>query len=207
MKEWPLPADRPEGPQRHGIVLVGLGGGEADGSGGLPPVGLVTRQLAALLERPVLRLETQSSPDAAQAALAEQGLACGAGWLAGLEIDVGLPLADGRCWAEALGAWRQPALLVVASDQLQGGQPAAATALLRYWQVPLLGLLQWDGTWQAEARRRDGLPWLGHLSAPQPAPGAGAGVATPLLGCDADGDSGPALAAALSLRWQQLARA
>ncbi|MFN5695775.1 MAG: hypothetical protein ACK486_01920, partial [Cyanobacteriota bacterium] len=46
-------------------------------------------------------------------------------------------------------------------DQVSGGWPAAATALMGQWQVPLLGLLQAGGPWDAAARRRDGLPWLG----------------------------------------------
>jgi len=192
MKEWPLPADRLEGPQRHGIVLVGLGGGEADGSGGLPPVGLVTRQLAALLERPVLELDAGAGLEAVQLGLAAQTRSLGDGWLAGLEVDVGLPLQDGRRWAEALGDWRQPAVLVIAPAQLDSGLPSAANALLRHWRVPLLGLMQWGGTWDETARRLDGLPWLGQLediaadASPQPS------------------DAAIRLAAALALRWRQL---
>jgi hypothetical protein len=42
--------------------------------------------------------------------------------------------------------------------------PAAATALLERWSVPLVGLLQWGGGWDASARRLDRLPWLGQLA-------------------------------------------
>jgi hypothetical protein len=70
--------------------------------------------------------------------------------------------------------------------------PAAATALLRQWQVPLLGLMQWGGTWQADERLRDGLPWLGRLS---PENGGDAGM-------ECEGER--ALAAAVALRWSQL---
>jgi hypothetical protein len=83
-------------------------------------------------------------------------------------------------------------LLVVPAIQLCSGLPTAATALLRHWQVPLLGLVQWGGSWQTEERRRDGLPWLGLLAEQ-------ASVA------EGDGDEPAAgLATALVLRWRQL---
>ena len=100
-----------------------------------------------------------------------------------LPIDPGLPLEGGAGhWAEALGAWRQPALLLLAGEQLNSGLPAAMTALLLQWRVPLLGLVQADGPWEAPARRGDGLPWLGNL----------------------DGAEGLDLALALELRWRQI---
>ena len=192
MKEWPLPAEHSERRGCGGIVLVGLGSGAEVGPCSLPPLADATRRLADVLALPVLKLETSTSPDAALRLIGEKAQACGGGWLAGLEIDVGVTLADGRCWAEALGAWRQPALLVVPAAQLAGGMPAAATALLLRWQVPLLGLLQWGGHWQAETRRRDTLPWLGLLpesDATHPS---------------RDSDEVVTLATALALRWQQL---
>ena len=67
-----------------------------------------------------------------------------------------------------LGAWRQPSLLVLDHIQLATGLPAAGTALLQRWQVPLVGLIQWGGPWNPVARRQDGLPWLGCLAG-QPA--------------------------------------
>ena len=69
-------------------------------------------------------------------------------------------------WAEALGAWRQPVLLLLAAEQLQTGLPAAMAALLDQWQVPLAGLVQAGGPWQPDLRRGDGLPWLGTLEEP-----------------------------------------
>jgi hypothetical protein len=120
------------------------------------------------------------SPDAPPLALAERRDQ-GPG-LVPLPIDPGLPLAGGSGhWAEVLGAWRQPALLLLAGDQLQSGLPAAMTALLRQWQVPLLGLVQCDGPWDPAARRADRLPWLGALDDPSQ------------------------LALAVELAWQQLA--
>ena len=90
--------------------------------------------------------------------------------LVGLPLDPGVPLACGGHWAEALGAWRQPAVLVFSAEQLQTGVPAAMTSLLKNWQVPLVGLVQWGEPWAAAERRRDGLPWLGALPAQQTSP-------------------------------------
>jgi len=85
--------------------------------------------------------------------------------LLGLPLDPGLPLVCGGHWAEALGAWRQPAVLVFSAEQLESGLPAAMTSLLKNWQVPLVGLVQWGEPWASAERRRDGLPWLGALQA------------------------------------------
>ncbi|CAK6699015.1 hypothetical protein [Synechococcus sp. CBW1107] len=89
-------------------------------------------------------------------------------WLAALPCDPGLLLEDPASaathhWAEALGAWRQPSLLLLPADSLATGAPAATTALLRQWQVPLLGLIQGGGPWEPARRRSDGLPWIGWL--------------------------------------------
>lgn len=80
-----------------------------------------------------------------------------------VRIDPGVPLPGGGCWAEALGAWRLPTLVLLGAEQLRTGWPAAATALLRHHRVPLVGLIQGGGPWVEEQRRQDGLPWLGHL--------------------------------------------
>ena len=109
-----------------------------------------------------LPLRSISGPDSPPQALANL-LAASGPWLAPLPLDPGLALVQGS-WAEALGAWRQPTLLVVDHAQLVTGIPAAATALLERWSVPLLGLLQGGGGWDASARRRDRLPWLGQLA-------------------------------------------
>ncbi|MEB3270779.1 MAG: hypothetical protein VKJ44_03890 [Synechococcus sp.] len=123
----------------------------------------------------------------------------GAGGLACLPFDVGLPLADGRCWAEVLGAWRQPCLLVLSAAQLRTGLPAAGCALLRQGRVPLLGLLQWGDPWDQEARRRDGLPWLGLLRDPQ---AGDPPIAPSRLEEQLQAQLG--LAGALARRWRQL---
>jgi hypothetical protein len=114
--------------------------------------------LASALALPWCEPLPELAPQLALAPLAQQGPG-----LVPLPIDPGLPLPGAGHWAEALGAWRQPVLLLLAGDQLQSGLPAAMVALLRQWQVPLVGLVQWGGVWDADARRGDGLPWLGGL--------------------------------------------
>jgi hypothetical protein len=110
--------------------------------------------------------------------------------LVALPLDPGQTLSAGEHWAEALGAWRQPALVVVTAVQASSGVPAASAALLRQQGVPLVGLVQWGGPWEAERRRREGLPWLGWLTADdQPAR------------ADLE-DQAAALAAAVRLRWR-----
>jgi len=89
-----------------------------------------------------------------------------------LPQDPGRTSADGSHWAELLGAWRQPCLLLISADQLDSGVAAAATALLQQWQVPLLGLVQWQGSWDQQARLADRLPWLGCLGGPEAQPAA-----------------------------------
>ena len=141
--------------------------------------------LAAALGLPLASWETEADgADMALAALAAPNAypqAC----LVCLGWDPGLLPPDGRPWAEALGAWRQPVMLLIGAEQLATGVACATTALLQARGVPLAGLIQWGEPWQAQQRRRDGLPWLGGL--------AGAGVAAD---CD--------LAAALSLRLAHL---
>ena len=76
---------------------------------------------------------------------------------------------SGGNWLEALADWRRPVLLLVPGDP-DGGVPgtaAAYTALCRQLGVRLLGLVQLQGTWDQESRRRDGLPWCGWLPAPE----------------------------------------
>lgn len=126
-------------------------------------------RLAQLLGLPLRRIDSAQDPNAALTELAAGdglgGERIAPGWLACLPLDPGLPLVDGGSWVEALGAWRQPTLLLLSSEQMDTGLPAALTALVQRWRVPLLGLVQWGGAWDAAARRRDGLAWLGWLEA------------------------------------------
>ena len=74
---------------------------------------------------------------------------------------------DGGSWLEAIADWRQPVLLLVPGDA-DGGIPGvgpAYAALCRELKVPLLGLAQLHGTWDATERRKDALPWRGWIPA------------------------------------------
>lgn len=134
----------------------------------------VAARLAAAEGVALRELAGTGDPDAALATLT----AGAAGpWLAALPLDPGLLLERGGSWAEALGAWRQPCLLVVRGEQLDTGLPAAGAALLERWRVPLAGLVQVGGDWQPELRRRDGLSWLGWLPESGEASGEGSGEA------------------------------
>ncbi|MCP9832731.1 MULTISPECIES: hypothetical protein [unclassified Cyanobium] len=142
--------------KRHGgLLLVGLGlRRELEG---LAPL---AARLAAAEAMALRQLARAKDPDASLAALTNEATGP---WLAALPLDPGLPLARGGSWAEALGAWRQPCLLVMRGEQMATGLPAAGAALLAQWRVPLAGLVQMGGDWQPLKRRRDGLPWLGWL--------------------------------------------
>ncbi len=169
------------------LVLVALGA-PADPAGPalLPPA--VALRLEGLTGLPLRPVPDPAEPDAALAALS----AAPGPWLAPLTVDPGLALPGGS-WATALGAWRQPVLLLVGSAQLATGLPAAATALLQQQGVPLVGLIQWGEPWDEAERRRDGLPWLGWLD-----PQATAAPGPPR------GDGEAALLAALELRWRRI---
>jgi hypothetical protein len=140
---------------KGGLLLVGLGRQQD-----LEGLAAVAARLAAAEGVALRALAGAGDPDAGLAALT--GAAAGP-WLAALPVDPGLPLERGGSWAEALGAWRQPCLLVMRGEQLDTGLPAAGAALLERWRVPLAGLMQVGGHWQPTERRRDGLPWLGWL--------------------------------------------
>ncbi|MEB3173166.1 MAG: hypothetical protein VKL97_04810 [Cyanobacteriota bacterium] len=130
---------------------------------------------------------------ALQAAAAEPlaaALKLPAGRLELLPVDPGMSLAgEALHRAAQLGAARRSCLLLLSAEQLGSGVAAATTALLAQWQVPLLGLVQWGSPWLPEARRLDGLPWLGWLEAGNNTAGS---------------DSAAALRQAAALRWQLL---
>lgn len=142
------------------LVLASCGTPEAI----TPRLTPLVAALATRLARPWITLN--QPPTAALAAL--RALAAdggpGAGPLALLPLDPGQWIPGQGTWAEALGAWRQPVLVVVPADGHRSGLAASAVALLRQERVPLVGLLQLGGDWLPEERRRDGLPWLGAWS-------------------------------------------
>lgn len=143
---------------KGGLLLVGLGRQRE-----LEGLAAVAERLAAAEGVALRQLADAGDPDGALAALTAEAAAAAGPWLAALPLDPGLPLERGGSWAEALGAWRQPCLLVVRGEQLDTGLPAAGAALLERWRVTLAGLVQVGGDWQPMLRRRDGLPWLGWL--------------------------------------------
>lgn len=154
----------PEAPGPPGrLVLLACGDDATVAAVVAPPAAA----LAAALALPPRTLAPLDNPAAALAAVDHPALLA-------LPRDPGHPLADGGCWAEALAAWRLPALLLIPAPQLASGSAAAGTALLRQCRVPLVGLLQLGGPWQPGPRRLDGLPWLGCLAADAGAAEAGA---------------------------------
>ena len=153
------------------LVLAQGPSGSLGGSAACLPA--AADRLAHLLGLPLMTIDSLVHPQQAMAQLSR----CPDPWLAALPLDPGLGLDQGGSWAELLGAWRQPSLLVLEHVQLATGLPAAGTALLQRWRVPLVGLIQWGGPWNPVARRQDGLPWLGCLAglpAEQVDPSAGA---------------------------------
>lgn len=75
-----------------------------------------------------------------------------------------LLLADGEelvDWCELWAAWRLPVVLALPCSERIAAEAALHEALLQRRGVPLLGLLQVGGGWDATQRRRDALPWLG----------------------------------------------
>lgn len=144
----------------------------------------VAPRLAAALDLPLLEPLDPLAPDRALSTLAEAGAG-----LTPLHRDPGHGLDDGRHWAEVLGAWRQPVVVVLTAEQLETGLAAALVALLQQWQTPCVGLVQWGGSWDPEQRRRDRLPWLGRL------PGLGQ------LPPEQDRDAGLALRWGAGARW------
>ena len=85
--------------------------------------------------------------------------------LAHLKGDAALAHSNGSSWLEALGAWRQPTVLMV-MPLISGDIPglaAAYVALCKELRVPLLGVLQVGGQWNRNQRINDGLPWCGWI--------------------------------------------
>ncbi len=144
------------------LVLVG-----AASAGSAAGVEDAAGRLAALLgvtALPPLEAASTDGSDAAVDVLMAELSGRGGSWVVPLPQDPGRFQPWGGRWSELLGAWRQPTVLLIEAQQADGGLAAASTALLQRGGVPLLGLIQWGGLFDREARRRDGLPWLGALT-------------------------------------------
>ena len=163
------------------------------------PGGVTPPAAAALAAALALPLQAAVADPARDPAAVLAALAEGAGALVPLGLDPGAWQGPAGSWAEALGAWRQPTLLLVPAGGL-AGLAAAYRALLAAAGVPLLGLVQLGGPWDGAARRGDGLPWLGWL----PLEGPGGSGEEP--GATAD-EPAVALAETLRRRWRELAEA
>jgi hypothetical protein len=121
-------------------------------------------ELASAMGLTLRTLSPETPPNLALQAIRDPGSQGSGRLLLTIPQDPGVPLPGGGCWAEILGAWRQPTLVILSAEQLSTGWPAAATALLQHHRVPLVGLIQSSGHWDAEKRRQDGLPWLGPVN-------------------------------------------
>ena len=87
-----------------------------------------------------------------------------------LNGDAGRLHPYGGSWLSALADWRLPVLLLTPGESDGGvtGAAAAWVALCHQLGVPLIGITQLRGTWQPQARRRDGLPGAAGYRIPAP---------------------------------------
>ena len=171
-----------------GLVVVAPGGVSPTADPGLAEL-LQLQQLAPVADTAVDPTELMSGLQAQPA-----------GWLLPLALDPGAWLGPSQCWAEVLGAWRQPTLLLVPAAAAGAGPERACAALLQAHGVPLLGLVQAGAPWLPQQRRCDGLPWLGWL--PQAGPDGGLEGAP-----EAAVEARLALRRHCAIRWQQLSSA
>jgi hypothetical protein len=136
---------------------------------GLSPA--LAARLGALLQRRLL----DPLPGSAQAPeqQLQQLLDLPGGWLQPLAVDPASDVSErvpASCWAELLGAWRFRTCLLVSEEDLRSGRARSQVVLLQHYKVPVLGVVQCGGPWLPQARRRDGLPWLGWLADAQADP-------------------------------------
>ncbi|WP_231594766.1 hypothetical protein [Synechococcus sp. CBW1107] len=169
------------------LRLVLVGAASVGAAAGVEDAANRLGALLGVVAMPPLLAATTGGTDAPVEVLMAELSRRGGSWVVPLPQDPGGVQPWGGRWSELLGAWRQPTVLLIDAQQADGGLPAASTALLQLGGVPLLGLIQWGGRFDREARRRDGLPWLGALVQGD--------------GADADAD----LSLSLRRRWNQVA--
>jgi hypothetical protein len=141
---------------QHHLALVG--------AGSLPEVRMrrAAEAIASVWDRPLRIHACGEDPDR----LLAEFTADVESQLLRLCGDAACERPGGSSWLEALAAWRIPTLLI-ASPNADGSMPGvvpAYVALCSSLRLPLIGLIQLDGHWQPERRRRDGLPWCGVIS-------------------------------------------
>lgn len=174
-------------PANDALVLLGAGASSQINALQAEAAGPLAQALGLKLRAPLAQAPCTAAT--AQQLLQELPAAS----LAPLPIDPGIPLAGHGHWAEQLGAARQCCLLVLHADQATSGTPAALTALLLQWRVPLVGLIQWGAPWLEADRSQDGLPWLGWMAAIETASEQ-----------QQASEAAVALALSIQLRWQLL---
>lgn len=114
----------------------------------------------ALAKRWSLPLETHAIGKSPASVLAKP-----ASGLIRLSGDPARQTLEGGHWLEAIADWRRPLLLLVPGDAdgSVSGHAAAYAALCDQLGAPLQGLIQIQGRWNADQRRRDGLAWSGWI--------------------------------------------
>ncbi len=83
-----------------------------------------------------------------------------------LEGDAAVTRGTNSSWLEALGAWKQP-IVLLASPLSSGeipGNVRAYGALCKELCVPLIGVVQIGEPWDEKTRRVDELPWCGLIN-------------------------------------------
>lgn len=135
------------------------------GAGPLPELTMrrACEELAQACRCPLMNVGVGQQPSAVLESRPEENS------LVRISGDVARFMAHGESsWLQALSDWRKDVLLLTIADSngdISGLAPAYA-ALCRELKVPLLGVVQLQGAWNQQARRRDGLPWWGWVAAP-----------------------------------------
>ena len=137
------------------------------GAGPLPELSMRegALQLADRFSAELVPLACGSDPHSGLQALASRQRDHNRPTLLRLSGDAAMSEGSSGSWLDALAAWRCPVLLLVqphAAGLIPGMAPASV-ALCHSLNIPLVGLAQLGGRWDLTARRRDGLPWCGHL--------------------------------------------
>ena len=116
--------------------------------------------LASFFDLPLIKFSCVQSPNSVFKSLPKNDA------LFHLTGDSAVSFPDGGNWLESLGAWRKPIILMVlptSSGEIPG-LAAAYFSLAKSLFVPVIGMVQLGGVWDANQRSLDGLPWCGCIS-------------------------------------------